>query len=315
MTQIPADAPLAGVIHAAGTLEDKALLQQDWAAFAKVFAPKVWGAWHLHQLTAAQALDFFVVFSSITGLLGHAGQANHAAANVFLDGLMHYRRARQLPGLSIAWGAWSEVGVAAQLAHQHQSSMQARGEGVIDPQQGIQSFAYLLQQHSTHVGVMPTDWNRFLLTPPAQTAFFADFARQFASSEPAAAITIQASLRQQLIQATEPEQRRRILMDYLQETVGRVLAWNKPGLLDEQAGLMDVGMDSLMAVELRNILGRAIEQQLPATLLFTYPTLAALADYLLQQVIASGGDQVAAADSLDELSPDALADILATELR
>jgi Dehydrogenases with different specificities (related to short-chain alcohol dehydrogenases) len=104
--------PLGGVIHSAGMLSDGVLQNQSWSSFERVMAPKVQGAWHLHQLSLNQSLDFFVLFSSAASLLGSSGQGNHSSANAFLDGLAHYRRTMGLPGLSIHWGAVSQVGEA-----------------------------------------------------------------------------------------------------------------------------------------------------------------------------------------------------------
>ena len=104
--------PLSGVFHAAGVLDDATLLQQTWDRFARVVAPKALGAWNLHRLTEHLPLDFFVLFSSAAGTIGSPGQSNYALANSFLDGLAEYRRQRGLPALSIAWGAWQDVGMA-----------------------------------------------------------------------------------------------------------------------------------------------------------------------------------------------------------
>ena len=104
--------PLAGIIHSVGVLSDGALGNQTWQRFEQVLWPKIAGAWHLHRATMDQDLDLFVIFSSITGTMGTAGQANHSAANAFLDQLAGFRRNLGLPGQSIAWGAWSEIGEA-----------------------------------------------------------------------------------------------------------------------------------------------------------------------------------------------------------
>ena len=102
--------PLAGVIHSVGVLSDAALTNQDWGRFERVLGPKVVGAWHLHRATRALELDLFVLFTSVAGVLGNAGQANHAAANAFLDRLARHRRALGLAGQAVAWGAWSGTG-------------------------------------------------------------------------------------------------------------------------------------------------------------------------------------------------------------
>ncbi|NEQ51900.1 MAG: SDR family NAD(P)-dependent oxidoreductase, partial [Leptolyngbya sp. SIO3F4] len=138
MTKFEAELPpLRGVIHAAGVLADRLLQQMSWSSFTKVLAPKVMGAWNLHQLTQQQPLDFFVCFSSITALMGNATQGNYAAANTFLDALAHHRRVRGLPGLSINWGPWAADGMAASLGTQHQNRLQALGLTSMTPQQGV----------------------------------------------------------------------------------------------------------------------------------------------------------------------------------
>src|SRR6185503_18673039 len=124
--------PLGGVIHAAAVLDDGLLLQLTPERLRRVMAPKVSGAWNLHTLTRTDALDFFVLFSSASGLLGAPGQANYAAANAYLDALAHYRRAQGQPALSINWGPWSEVGLAAAQADRGQR-LATRGVQSISP--------------------------------------------------------------------------------------------------------------------------------------------------------------------------------------
>ncbi|MYI88815.1 MAG: KR domain-containing protein, partial [Gammaproteobacteria bacterium] len=113
LAKIDADMPpLGGVVHCVGVLSDGAIENQTWKRFEKVLWPKVLGAWHLHQATRTKDLELFVLFSSVTGVVGNPGQSNHAAANAFLDQLAAHRRAQGLPGQSIAWGAWSGIGEA-----------------------------------------------------------------------------------------------------------------------------------------------------------------------------------------------------------
>nr|QEO74256.1 Beta-ketoacyl synthase [uncultured bacterium] len=149
-------APLRGIVHSAGVLDDGALAQQTPARFRRVLAPKMLGGWHLHQLTREQPLDFFVLYSSMVSLLGSPGQANHAAANAFLDALAHHRRGLGLPALSINWGVWSEIGAA--VRHQAVRRVKTQGIGMIDPRQGTQILQHLLSRESAQVGVAPIDW-------------------------------------------------------------------------------------------------------------------------------------------------------------
>lgn len=293
LAQVPSAFPLRGVIHAAGILDDGALLQQTWARFAKVMAPKVAGAWHLHALTQDLPLDFFVLFASASGLLGSRGQANHAAANALLDSLARYRRAHNLPALSIDWGSWSEIGSAAAIVQRDATQLALRGEGVITPEQGIQSFAYLLHQAEAQVAVMPITWEKLLATQPANASFFAQLAQRETTPVPASqpVVATQRSFSQTLAQAS-PEQRRTLLMQQVQTLVTRVLGLSATQSVNWQAGLMDLGMDSLMAIELRNLLARSLEKSLPATLFFTYPTIPALIDYLLQTLFADDASAV-----------------------
>lgn len=299
--------PIRGVIHAAGVLEDKVLQQMTAAQMAKVMQPKVMGAWHLHELTQTQPIDFFVLFSSATALLGSPGQANHVAANTFLDTLAQYRRSLGHPALSINWGIWSEVGSAVDRA----TPMGLRGIGTIASQQGIQILAQLLQQPITQIGVVPIHWQQFLqqgVTAP----FFEDFA-----------VITQPNLQQssaipeflQQFQSASPPKRRSLLAQYLRNQLAQVLGFSPeaPEAIDPQRGFFDLGMDSLTAVELRNRLHTSLNCSLPATIIFDYPTLNNLVDYLMQQLTLQANNDDANLP-LSDLSEDELADLLEQEL-
>lgn len=288
LARIRADGPpLRGVVHSAGVLDDAGLLQQDAARFEHVFAPKVRGGWLLDRLTRSDALDFFVLFSSVAAVLGSRGQANHSAANAFLDLLAHERQSRGLPGLSINWGAWTEVGAAAdrKLAQR----LAAQGIGALTPPQGLLAFERLLAQGEAQAAVLPIEWPRYLqalglTTPPA---FLAELAGQSAvASEPAraGAAAPAAGLRQQL-QDAPPGRRRPLVAAFVRERALKALGVDPARAVDPRTPLGELGLDSLLAVELRNTLGSALGQTLSATLLFDYPTIDTLTDYLLNDVI------------------------------
>jgi myxalamid-type polyketide synthase MxaB len=292
--------PLRGIVHAAGVLDDGVLLQQEWSRFEKVFAAKVEGSWNLHTLTRNRPLDFFVLFSSAVSLLGSAGQSNHVAANTFLDALAYYRHSQGLPALSIDWGPWSEVGAAASAKVAERLAL--RGIGMIDPRQGIQMLEQIMQRAALlngqsslcQVGVAPINWSRFRRRPTDQETprFFAEmldgsasrFHRQDAGLETS---QVQIDLSRRLAE-TPPDERMTVLLDYVREQCLKVLGLEPTYTLDRRQPLHELGLDSLMAVELRNRLGAglALQQKLPATLVFDYPTIEALAGYLAEKVLA-----------------------------
>ncbi len=286
--------PLRGVIHAAGVLDDGSILQQDWQRFRGVMAPKADGAWHLHALTRGLTLDFFVLFSSAASLLGSRGQANHAAANAFLDALAHFRAACGLPALAINWGAWSEIGAAALRGVTHRAV--AQGVGIIDPQQGIRILEQVIRTGFAQIGVLPIDWPVFVrqFATGSVPAFLSDLAGPAAITvaerpgrPPAkqAGAEDHAEWAHRLAQAA-PNRRRALLLAYVQEQVGKVLG-AKPAQLREHVALSELGLDSLMAIELRNLLSQnlGLPRALPATLVFDYPSVGALADYLDREIL------------------------------
>ena len=166
--------PLRGVVHSAGVLDDGVLIQQDADRFARVFGPKVCGGWLLDRLTRCDPLDWFVMFSSVAAILGSAGQTNYSAANAFLDLLARERSTRGLPGLSINWGAWTEVGVA--VDRDLIDRLAAQGLGAITPSQGLVAMERLLENGVAQAAVQPADWRRFVdhLGGVSLHPFFAD---------------------------------------------------------------------------------------------------------------------------------------------
>ncbi|WP_414588369.1 type I polyketide synthase [Scytonema sp. PCC 10023] len=275
--------PLRGVIHAAGVLDDGVLQQMNWERFTKVMAPKVQGAWHLHQLTQELPLDFFVCFSSAASLLGSSGQGNYAAANAFLDGLAHYRRALGLPGLSVNWGAWGEGGMAARLADQFQSRIRSLGMSSIPPEQGLQILDRLLGQSATLVGVIPVNWSQFVKQLPAGMKM--PVLEAFIDSQSVAKETQSNEFLVQL-KAAKASARPQLMTNYLQGVVGKLLGFPDSQMLDPQLGFFQMGMDSLLALELRNLLQTSLGCALSSTVLFEYSNIESLAEYLTTDVLA-----------------------------
>lgn len=270
--------PLRGVIHAAGVLDDGILQQLTPERSHRVMNPKVTGAWNLHQLTQDIPLDYFIMFSSAASLLGSPGQANHVAANTFLDALAQYRRHQGLPALSINWGVWSDIGAAAK--RQVSNQMSSRGIGEITPDQGIDILEFILTQSSTQVGVIPINWSE-LLKQKLSSTFFADFYE----STPSTSQEYQPSQLIQHIQCLGIKERISYLRKYLQTEVSQVLGSSSSQLPNVQLGFFDMGMDSLMMVELRSRLETSLKQTIPSTVLFEHPSIQALAEYIATQLL------------------------------
>jgi len=272
-----APAPLRGVIHAAGVLDDGLLRFQDWPRFECVMAPKVAGAWNLHRLTRDLPLDFFVLFSSGVGLVGSHGQGNYAAANAFLDALAHARRAAGLPAVSIAWGPWAELGMTAAMDARARARMTEIGLHPIGREEGLAVLGRLLEGAPPHVAAMRVDWRRLAATfPPAP--FWAELAEKPQPSREAAPAVLDR------LRDAPPVERADLLIAHLRREVAGVLGWSSPERVGPRDKLFDLGMDSLTSVELRHRLERNLNCSLPLTLAFDYPSVAALAEYLTEQL-------------------------------
>jgi acyl transferase domain-containing protein/acyl carrier protein len=293
--------PLRGVIHAAGLLDDGILLQLTPERFKKVMDPKIRGAWNLHTLTLDMPLDFFVMFSSAASVLGSPGQANYSAANAFLDALAHDRRARGLAALSINWGPWSEVGLAAQ-AGRHERLL-LRGVGNMTPAQGVRAFSRLLGRSAAQVAVMPFDykqWNRNH-SHARNSPLFSELDEEVRTD---AAPGKGIAFKQELLLAGERRARRKLLQSYLGELMAKVLGLSASRLskLDVNQPINSLGVDSLMAVELKTLIEADLGVTVPVTSFLQSSTLSQLADDVLSRLALLDADSNPPA-SLVEVAP------------
>jgi NADPH:quinone reductase-like Zn-dependent oxidoreductase/acyl carrier protein len=274
--------PLSGIVHAAGLLDDGILLQQTPERFARAMAPKVQGAWHAHELADSRGASL-VLFSSVASLLGLSGQANYAAGNAFLDALARYRGARGKPGVSINWGPWGGIGLAAAQGNRGER-LSARGLVSIAPAAGLEAFETVLCGRTAQVAVMPLDWPAYAAAFPA--AARASLVRLLAARHGAqphrAAEPAGGGLRESL-RAAEVTGRRALLESFLQEQVAHVLKQAR-NRIDVHKPFRTLGLDSLMALELRNRLEAGTGIALPATLVWNYPTVEALAPFLAERL-------------------------------
>ncbi len=282
LARIDADLPpLAGVIHSVGVLSDGSVANQDWERFERVLWPKVLGGWHLHRATEERDLDMFVLFSSVVGVLGSAGQTNHASANAFLDQLAAHRRARGLPGQSIAWGAWSEVGEAEEQRERIAGRMAGRGARWITPQQGLRALDHILSQDVTGSAVTSVDWPVYAESFETRPSLLEDLLTEVEDVAEPVPTGLEDALIHRLwnVQAAE---RKELLLSFVQQELQAVLRLS--ALPPPTARFFDLGVDSLMSVELRNRLNRAFAGEFvaPNTVVFDYPDAASLAGYLAE---------------------------------
>ncbi|HEX4038891.1 MAG TPA: SDR family NAD(P)-dependent oxidoreductase, partial [Acidobacteriaceae bacterium] len=266
---------LRGVLHTAGVIDDGVLSELTWERFARVLAPKATGAWLLHNGTASMPLDFFVMFSSVASVLGAAGQANYAAANAFEDALAHERRKRGLPATSINWGAWAE-GMAARDGFE--SRRRRLGLEAMSVDEGLRVLEIVELEKPAQVGAGLIQWSRiparYGLEEAEVHAEVREAGAESAHGEPEKA----APLLEDLAQA--PDARRTaILFEHVLAIALRVLGFAPQRRIDAQQPLNELGMDSLMAIEFRNMLASEVRQNLPSTLLFNYPTLDDVVSY------------------------------------
>ena len=267
--------PLAGVIHSVGVLADAVLTNQSWDSFQQVLWPKMLGAWHLHRATAHRDLDLFVLFSSITGVLGNSGQANHAAANAFLDQLATHRRALGLPGQTIAWGAWSGLGEAEEQRERIEKQLEAAGTGLDYAAAGAKSALETLVRQDAPAGMVAVvDWPTFAAGHDDVPPFLEELLSASASDADEASESAEDVLAQLRVSPrTDAES---ILVSFLQKELQAVMRLPSPP--STSVGFFDLGMDSLMAVELRNRLNRAFtgEYVVSNTAIFDYPDITGL---------------------------------------
>ncbi|MFK8844879.1 SDR family NAD(P)-dependent oxidoreductase [Streptomyces sp. Ac-502] len=294
LSNIPTEHPLTAVIHTAGTTDDGTVASLSPESLDGVLRAKVDAAWHLHRLTQDEDLAAFVLYSSFAGVLGNAGQANYAAANTYLDALAAHRRALGLPGTSLAWGLWEEESdLTRVLAPAERARLGREGVMPIGSSEGLELFdAALALDMAVPVPVRldPAALRRRATAgnlPPLYRGLVpaAGPAAASASAAPAASVDAGAELRQRLSGVDEGE-RHRLLVELVRGQVAGVLGHTSPAAVATERGLMDMGFDSLSAVELRNRLGTATGLRLSTTLVFDYPTPVAIAGHLVERLSA-----------------------------
>nr|ADH04660.1 TugD [Chondromyces crocatus] len=270
---ISPEAPLRGVFHCAGILDDATLRHQTPEHLTRVMAPKVAGAWNLHQATLDHPLDHFVLFSSTAGVLGSAGQANYAAANAFVDALAQERRARGLPAISIAFGYWAErSGMTAHLGIADLDRMTRAGMGALSTDEGIALLERALR--GAEALSVATDLNlpRMRVALERSRGPVPALLRRLLHLRPDPTTRDGSPWRARLLPLTDAD-RHATLLALVREEIAQALGLDASTALAPDRPLLELGLNSLMAIEIRQQLAQRLALPLPATLLFQAPTL------------------------------------------
>ena len=273
--------PLRGIVHAAAELSNWNIKEMPFEVLQSMLKPKVTGTWILHSLTKEIDLDFFVLFSSTTALWGSSNLGHYAAANHFLDGFAHYRHGLGLPALSINWGTWDQMRVASAEEKQRVAEF---GLQQMASEQALAILQSLLGSSSPQVIVAAVDWAK--LKPVYEAKRHRPFLELVGSNitsdnrKNTKKTSSNVSTLLQEYADVRSSERLRITTSFVRNEVSRVLGLNADQQPDLNQGLFEMGLDSLMAIELKNYLETGIGQPLPSTLVFNYPTITDLAGYL-----------------------------------
>ncbi|WP_432123355.1 SDR family NAD(P)-dependent oxidoreductase [Streptomyces sp. S1] len=291
---IPDAHPLTGVVHTAGVLDDGVAHSLTADQVDRVLRPKVDAAWHLHELTAGLDLSAFVLYSSISGLIGAAGQGNYAAANTFLDALAHHRRARGLNAVALAWGLWAQGGGMADTLDAGDMARMARaGVAPLERADGLALFDLSVAEPASAL-LVPMNLDAAQLRAQAERDEVHPLLRGLAprtdrrTRGAARGSAATASLRQRLAGLGTAD-RSRVLAEVVGAQVAAVLGHGDRTAVNPERAFKELGFDSLTSVELRNRLNTATGLRLSSTLVFDYPTPGALIDHLAEELSGEDG--------------------------
>lgn len=287
LATVPDDYPLTGIVHTAGVLDDGVIAALNPDRLATVLRPKVHAAWKLHELTLGYDLSAFVLFSSIAGVMGGAGQANYAAANTFLDALAEHRAGLGLPATSLAWGLWSYPGsMAGHLEEVDLKRIARAGLRPITETDGPGLLDTALRTQRAALVATPMDVSALHAQQGQVPLLLSGLARTTSRRTAQQAVVEAESLLRRM--SGLPEQRQReIVFDLVRSETARVLGHSAPDAIGADQRFPELGFDSLISVELRNRLAATTGVRLPATLVFDHPTPAELTQYLCAELLAT----------------------------
>jgi acyl carrier protein len=271
---------LKGLVHAAGVNDQRAIAELDHEHVRGTLAPKIVGALNLHRLTKDSKLDFFICCSSIAAVWGSARQAHYAAANAFLDGIAEYRRAHGRAGLAINWGPWNGAGMSMRDGGLRVAD---GGLRLLEPELALLTLGQLMASRESRIAVVDVDWTRLkdLYQVHGRQPLFDQMGGQDADAVTIEQATLVAELR-----TIAPGERFERLARPLESLIADVLRLDGDHTVDRELGFFDMGVDSLMAIQIKDRIQQLVGRELPASVCFDYPTVVALVDHLLAELFA-----------------------------
>lgn len=275
--------PLRGVFHLAGIIDDGMLHQLEWDRFDPVLAPKIKGAWNLHLLTRDLDLDHFVLFSSVASLLGSPGQGNYAAANHFMDTLAHMRQAHGLPASAINWGTWAGSGMAAQLGESDRKRWEKGGITPLSFDRGFDLMERILRSGAVQPGAFQVNWDDYIryYSNNAPAPLLSGLVTKSAGTGPLPGPETGSALDR--IAHADPEERVALVKEIITSHVTEVMWLDGSAVIDPDISLMEAGLDSLMAIELRNRMRKAFGADVSLTEFLKSPTISKLSAVILER--------------------------------
>jgi NAD(P)-dependent dehydrogenase (short-subunit alcohol dehydrogenase family)/aryl carrier-like protein len=313
LTTIPAEHPLTAIIHTAGTLHDAPLHSQTPAHLTTTFAPKATAAHHLHNLTRDLNLQAFILFSSAAGTLGSPGQANYAAANTYLDALAHHRHTLGLPATSLAWGLWEDAGMSGKLTQADLKRLARSGVRPLNVEQGLALFDAALSHPAPVLAPVALDaaalrdaasraeTDASAISPVLRALYGGPPKARHCGADP---VQAREPWSNRLTGRSEDEQFD-LVLGLVRAQIAQVLVLDSPSAVAPGGSLLDMGLDSLTAVDLRNRLRALTGNELPTTVVFDHPTPERLAAYLRVELVngaaPNGGPQQDVLADLDRL--------------
>lgn len=292
---------IKGIIHAAGTLDDKMIMDQSWETFKNVLIPKTVGTYNIHNSLKNDELDFFIMLSSITSIVGNLGQSNYSAANYFLNAFSHYRELNNLSGSTVCWGPWSGGGMAEDNINAAKN-MEKLGIKNITIENGIKLIDKLFNENYTEILVADVDWNVFIneADTDSNKEFLSKVVKVIEESKDDKENLSKYNDIMKTLDNLRQDEQRKYLLNTLQKICGKVMGFSKDQLPASNIALTEQGADSLMIFSIRNELNKMMGKELDVSVFFNYATLEKLSEYLLTEILLKEEKNIMAKEVIDD---------------